>query len=1719
MGEANANRIAGPMPVCHPAPMQDGYAPGMTPSALAVVGVGFRGPAGLCSAADLATALRDGVDAVTAVPLDRWTLDPADGALPTFGAFVENADRFDPGFFRVSPRDARALDPQHRLLLEVCWEALEDAGLDPRGLEGSETGVFVGLSGDDYRALATRRPGAGQLYERVGTTSATASGRLAYFFGFRGPAVSIDTASSSSLVALHLAAQSLHAGDTDLALAAGVNLILTADQHVAFGRAGMLAPDGRCKVFDARANGFVRGEGCGVVVLKRYADAVRDGDRILARVLGSAINQDGASEGLMAPSEGSQIKVIRRALERAGVEPRDIDLVEAHGTGTPLGDRTEARALMAVFGDQPRRAPLTVGSLKANIGHLGAAAGIAGVIKVVALFEAGIIPRQLNFEALNPALRPFDARIVTETVPWAAQPGRVRRAGISSFGFSGTNAHAVLAEEPARSEPLARSERSARLLALSARDRAALSRLAGRYARHLRRHPEAHLADVCHSANRGRAHFAVRAAVVAGTTVEAAEALERLACGEDPAPAQAASAGRAPRVAFLFAGHGTQHRGMLRELYHTHPVVKRAVDRCARVLDPLLDRPLLPALFDPSADPEPLDRDAIGQPATFVVQYALAQLWCALGVEPSLIVGHSLGEYAAACIAGVLALDDALALVATRGALVETLPPGGAMVAVRTSAEAARAAIGDRRDVCVGVVNGPESVVLSGSSAGIDQVLGALPDVSATRIDVSFGSHSPEVDRLLGAFTEAVEGIEFSAPRVPLIPSSGRHRQASDMCRPAYWVRHLRDPVDFAGAMARTAQFDVDVFIEISPRPVLLGMARDCVDDPDRAAWLPSTRPERADWAQFASSVAAVYTRGAQLDWRAFAEGDPHLRRPLPTYPFGGERYWIEAPAARVGPSDAPDRTALRFDFDLGRQSPAYLASREVRGAPRLPAAVCFELVLTCASDIMGPGLLALHGVRIDPTIPLPADPAQTTRLRIRLHRMSADAFAFRLECDAGRSTRAPEIPQGSGRVLRTTDEPTAPMAVDRSRCPEPLDVDGLYDAWARRGLVHRTGPEGGADFRVVEALWRGPDGQAVGDLRLDDTLVAEARSYAIHPLLLDGALQVARAVLPAGAALWMPAAVGSLTVARREAPVMQATVAAQVVRCSDDIAVVQITMADADGTLAGFDRLEFTRPFAAEVVAAADPAPGPRATWRERLAAAAPDARPAVIDRYVRARLGQVLGTPDTVDAGLTLRDLGADSLVGAELSRHVDRDLGLTVPAGRITGHDRTVGDLIALLAARLEQAGPLPTPAAEPREADAPGAPDPTAASAAETDAFAAAAARVPQIHATVSAQKQRQLLIDGRWVADFASCNYLGLDLHPEVMAAIPPAIARWGVHPSWTRAVASPGIYTELEDALAELVGAPAVLVFPSITLLHAGLLPVLAGYDGVIIKDIAAHRSVHEGCLLAQSNGARMVEFAHNDVTDLEARLAECPPHVPKIVAIDGVYSMSGAYPPLPAFAELARRYDAWIYIDDAHGLGVVGESPTPEMPYGRRGNGVVRHFGLDYARDRMIYVSGLSKSYSSFGAFVTCVDEPTRAHYKSASTFIFSGPSPIASLASAIAGLTLNRTEGEAWRAQIFRLTRRLVAQARALGFEVVNNNDFPIVGVVIGETEDVVDACGVLWDHGLLITPALYPIVPVGRGLLRFSITAANTEGEVDQALRALADVRRMLTERGRP
>ncbi|MBF0551461.1 MAG: type I polyketide synthase, partial [Deltaproteobacteria bacterium] len=650
---------------------------------IAVIGLGCRFPGSSHSPAAFWRLLHHGQDAVSEIPTDRWDMnayydpDPdAPGKMNTrFGATVADIQSFDAQFFGISPREAVSLDPQQRLILEVTWEALEHAAIAPDSLAGSRTGVFVGIWGDDYaQRLAGRHPNDIDAYMALGVAHSVACGRLSYLLGLKGPSLAVDTACSSSLVAFHLAVQSLRLGESDLALAAGVNLLLSPAYSINFAKARMLSPDGRCKTFDATADGYGRGEGCGVLVLKRLTDAEADRDRILAIIRGSAVNQDGRTSGLTAPNGPAQQAVIRQALDNAGVSPAEVSYVETHGTGTPLGDPIEVGALGEVFGpDRPPQQPLMIGSVKTNIGHLEAASGLAGLIKVILSLQHQEIPPHLHLQEPTPHIPWVELPIIVPTVPtpWLMS-GSPRIAGVSSFGFSGTNAHVVVSEAPFPETNQAADDRPHQILTLSAKTEQALRQLTRRYHEYLVANSDLDLADIGYTANTGRNHFSHRLAVTAATGSEAQANLAAfLAEGTAPGIIKGmASNPVKPRPVFLFTGQGAQYIGMGHKLYQTQPQFHRTIDRCDELLRPYLDQPLLSILYPAADETSPLDQTAYTQPALFALEYALAQLWQSWGLHPAAVMGHSVGEYAAACIAGGFSLEDGLKLIAARAGLM-----------------------------------------------------------------------------------------------------------------------------------------------------------------------------------------------------------------------------------------------------------------------------------------------------------------------------------------------------------------------------------------------------------------------------------------------------------------------------------------------------------------------------------------------------------------------------------------------------------------------------------------------------------------------------------------------------------------------------------------------------------------------------------------------------------------------------------------------------------------------------------------------------------------------------------------------------------------------------------------------------------------------------------------------------------------------------------------
>ena len=1103
------------------------------PEPLAVIGLGCRLP-GADSPAALWRLLERGGDAITEVPRDRWDVDAyfdpdpdAAGKMSTrFGGFLANVDRFDAQFFGITPREAASMDPQQRLLLEVAWEALEDAGQAPDRLTGSSTGVFVGLCNADYFHRIVRGDAVGlDAYVATGGAHSVAAGRLAYLLGLQGPNVAIDTACSSSLVAIHLACQSLRSGECRMALAGGVNVILTPETTIILSRAHMMAPDGRCKAFDARADGFVRAEGAGVVVLKRLADAVADGDDVLAIIRGTAMNQDGRSNGLTAPNGPAQEAVVRSALANARIAPHEVAYVEAHGTGTSLGDPIEMRALGAVLGAGRAAArPLLVGSLKTNIGHLESAAGVAGLIKVVLALRHGEIPAQLHFETPNPHI-PWDqmaVEVAARRRPW---PGGRRIAGVSSFGFSGTNAHLVLEAAP----PVAMDDapgRSTELLTLSAKSAPALRALAERWAGQLEA-PPASLAEVSTTARRGRASLEHRLAVTVVSPEQAREALDTFArTGAAPAVITGrAPRARVPEVAFLFTGQGAQYAGMGRALYEGHPAYRAAIDRCDAALRDVWEHRLPDVLHGAPAGPS-LDETAYTQVGLFAVEWALSEVWRAWGVTPGIVMGHSIGEYAAACVAGALEVESAIRMVAARGRLMGALPSGGVMVAVSSNEECVRevlAVAGGTAEIAA--INGPESVVVAGQAAPLSAIIAALSarGIASQPLRVSHAFHTALMEPMQADFGAAVAGVRGGALRVPMVSSvTGRIVEAGSDLDSVYWVRQVREPVRFAAAMETVRQLSGDgLWVEIGPHPVLTGLGRPWVTGGE---WVPTLRRGQDDWRTILTAAGTMWTRGVGIDWRG---DEPHRPRRtvsgLPTYAFERERHWLEpvprpdaapAPSARAHPLlGARVRSAAptpHFETRLTASAPGFLADHRVHGLVIAPSPALMEMAAAAAAHVLGDERPELIDFAIEQPLILPASPPLPVQTVVTLGESSVAALEILSLEDEATGWRMHARATARRRAATAAGAQPVDVTAVRDRCREPIDGADYYAMLAGRGL------EFGPSFRGIARLWRG-EREALAEMLVPDSLVGERGRYRVHPALMDACLQALGGAWPAG--------------------------------------------------------------------------------------------------------------------------------------------------------------------------------------------------------------------------------------------------------------------------------------------------------------------------------------------------------------------------------------------------------------------------------------------------------------------------------------------------------------------------------------------------------------------------------------------------------------------------
>ena len=886
-----------------------------------VVGLGCRLPGGVDSPEALWRLVEEGRDVIGGLPGDRgWDLDGLydpdpeqhGTAYTRHGGFLDGAGDFDPGFFGIGPREALALDPQQRLMLEVSWEAMERAGIDPHVLRGTNTGVFTGVSLQDYGPAWHEAPQEAQGQMLTGNALGVVSGRISYTYGFEGPALTIDTQCSSSLVALHVAAQALRTGECDLALAGGVTVMSTPGMLMEFSRKRGLAPDGRCKAFSADADGTGWSEGAGVLLLERQSDARRAGRRVLAVLRATGTNQDGASNGLTAPNGPSQQRLIQRTLAAARLGTADVDAVEAHGTGTALGDPIEANALIATYGqDRPADRPLYLGSLKSNIGHTQAAAGVSGVIKMVMALHKEVLPRTLHAGDPSPHVdwSAGGVELLHEPVRWP-RAGRPRRAAVSAFGVSGTNAHVII-EEPAEPEPA--TVEALLPVVVSARTETALREQAGRLGAHLAAHPDISLADAG-STLAARARFEHRAVVVTADRDGAVRALEALAEGvaapevtRDSVSPQVADG----RLAVLFTGQGGQRPGMGRRLYAAHPVFARALDEVCARMDVHLEHPLREVMFAPEGSVRAalLNETAYTQPALFAYETALFRLVESWGVLPDLLLGHSVGELTAAHVAGVWSLDDACALVAARGRLMQSCRAGGAMAAVQATEDEVLASLaGYDGRVVVATVNGPAATVVAGDADAVDEVAARWREHGrrTKRLTVSHAFHSPHMDAMLDAFREVAARVTYLPALLPVVSNlTGRTATDEQLGSPDYWVRHVREAVRFADGVRSLHEQGVTAFLELGPDAVLSAMGAGCLPDEAVTTFAATARSGRPEELTLATALAELHVRGVPVEWPALYEGRGSAHVDLPTYAFQRRRYWLEQTARTEGPATA----------------------------------------------------------------------------------------------------------------------------------------------------------------------------------------------------------------------------------------------------------------------------------------------------------------------------------------------------------------------------------------------------------------------------------------------------------------------------------------------------------------------------------------------------------------------------------------------------------------------------------------------------------------------------------------------------------------------------------------------------------------------------------------------------------------------------------------------
>ncbi|UZO79161.1 amino acid adenylation domain-containing protein [Aquimarina sp. ERC-38] len=1087
---------------------------------IAIIGIGCRFPGGVSDLEGYWELLSKGKDAITEVPVERWNhtdwfseeKNKQGKTYSKWGGFLSDIESFDTSFFGISPREAKFIDPQQRLFLEVCWEAIEQAGYTKLNLFNSNTGVYAGVYANDYQHRVMSEAEHIDAYSFVGSLHSTITGRVSYWLGLKGPSMAIDTACSSSLVAVHTAVQALRNEECDMAIAGGVNVILKPENTVGLSKINGLSPTGRCYAFSDKANGFVRSEGAGAIILKRVSLAKRDGDRILGVIKGSAINQDGQSQGFTAPSGNAQQQVIRKALSDARVSPSDIDYIESHGTGTTLGDTIEIEALSQVFNDSRNGlGPLLVGSVKTNIGHTESAAGIAGLIKVILAFQKKEFPKTIHLDTLNKNVdwNQMAIKVLDENTPWSKHKERIRRAGVSSFGISGTNAHIIL-EEPLIPEKIKNTNQLNQqyyVLPVSAETEEALKIQLKNLEGFLANNKEESLADISFTLALKREHFSFKTAIYGRNKEELIDSLESV-LNEDIKRSLNHTIGK---TAFLFTGGGAQYIGMGRLLYQTEELFKQALDECCRIANPLLDENLLKIIFpeDDSITKKLIHRIDYMQPALFAYEYAMCEFWKSRGVEPQVLIGHSLGEIVAACIAGVFSLKDGIKLVCERGKLMQSLPEGGAMASIEATEEEVQSIIKrNKSNAAIGVINGDQQTVISGNKNEVETIrlLFDTKGVKTKVLKVSHASHSSLMEPILKAYKKVVSSIQFYAPKIVMVSNLTGKVADHTVQTEEYWVDHLRKTVRFADGIKQLETLDINTCIEMGPEPVLLGIAGICLQESEML-WLPSSREENEVIVY--ESLCKWYTCRGDLDWKSIHSHTLGKTVILPTYPFQKEKHWFELKNSThsgrfTGHKLLGNRLEIVgldvYESIISLEKLNYFIDHKVVGQIIMPGSYYVEILLAHTNDRVD----SSYGIReLLILSPMALSIENEVISQLILQKIEEDVYEFN---QYSRISDQDEWQLHAKGILE-------PIQIKEKKDTVDISIlKGTYSPYISQADFYNNlwekGIQYGDMFRGVQKVYKNENG-VLGEICLPENLNDQINDYKIHPVLLDCVFQL----------------------------------------------------------------------------------------------------------------------------------------------------------------------------------------------------------------------------------------------------------------------------------------------------------------------------------------------------------------------------------------------------------------------------------------------------------------------------------------------------------------------------------------------------------------------------------------------------------------------------------